>query len=186
MVKTENALCELGQEYASYLEKVLYKTDDVLLDLSREYATYLEKVLSIQYKNKTYRLVYVFHTSPQRKCNICGNWANHEIFIIENEDSKRLKLGSGCIDCLTNRKVSDWFRNYRKKREIIIKNRKKINCLSSLLNACKKCELSCNIPFAEVEILRTILERIYKGVNLNWQQETIAENYLVGKERFCD
>ena len=32
MVKTENALCELGQEYASYLEKVLYKTDDVLLD----------------------------------------------------------------------------------------------------------------------------------------------------------
>jgi len=186
MAKTDNALSKLNREYAADLEKVLHKTDTVLLNLSREYATYLGKVLPIQYKNKTYHLIMIFHTSQKMKCKICGNRSNPDVFIIENEDGKRLNLRSGCIDRLTNMDVSKWFRNYRKKRELIIKNRKIIDRLSSLLLACKKCELSCDIPFAEVEIFRAILDRMCKGINLNWQQETIVENYLARKKRFCE
>ena len=153
------------------------KNVDVLFKLGREYAAFLEKVSPIHYKNETYRLINIFSTSLKMKCKICGSWSNPEIFVIENENGKRLNLGSECIDRLTNMEVSEWFRNFGKKRENIIKNSKRINRLSSLLNDCKKRELSCNIPFGEVEKLRAILDRMCKGLNLNWQQETIAESH---------
>jgi len=82
--------------------------------------------------------------------------------------------------------VSKWFKSYRKKRENIIKNRKKIDGLSDLISSCKNCKLTCNIPFEKVEKIKTILERLSKGLLLNWQQETITQDYLDGKKRLCD
>jgi hypothetical protein len=116
---------------------------------------------------------------------MCGNWSNPEIYIIENENGKRLKLGSSCIDHLTNREVSKWFNNYKQKRTNIIKNGKKIDGLSSLLKTCRKCGLSCEIPFEEVEKLRALLGRMCKGLNLSWEEDRIVEGYLDGRKILC-
>jgi len=175
----------LEQEYTAYLEKVIQEADDALFKSGREYAALLEKVRPFPYKHKTYRLVNIFTSSQRIRCNICGNCPITVVFIIRSEDGQRLKVGNTCIDRLTNQEVSTWYRNYQKKRETIIKYSKKINHLSSLLKACKKCELPCSIPFRELEKIRTVLDQMCKGIRLNWQQEQIAEQYAGKKERLC-
>ena len=183
--QTNDAFLKLGQQYAAYLDVALQRTYDATTKLRREYATYLGKVSPIIYKNKTYHLINIFSPSVQIKCSICGNRFNPTIFVVENENGIRLKLGSRCIEYFTKTPVSKWYKNYKQKQENIIKNSKRIDGLSSLLNTCKKCELTCVIPFGEVEKFRAILERMCKGLELNWKQETIANSYLDGRKKLC-
>jgi hypothetical protein len=180
-----DAFLKLGQQYATYLDVALQRAYDATTKLRREYATYLEKVSPFIYQNKTYHLINIFSPSVQIKCSICGNRFNPIVFVIENENGTRLKLGSRCIDHFAKMQVSKWYKNYKQKLENIIKNRKRIDGLSSLLNTCKKCELTCNIPFGEVEKLIAVLERICKGLDLNWKQETITNIYLDGRKKLC-
>ena len=161
-------------------------TDNILFRLGRENATYLEEVVSIYYKDKSYRLAYFFQTAQCLRCGICGSCPITEIFVIKSENGEIKKIGKNCVNRLTNMEVSKWFRNYKKRRKNIINNSKKIECLSGLLKTCKNCGLSGNIPFEEVEKIRVMLERMVKGLELDWQQEALAESYLDKKKKLCD
>ena len=157
------------------------KADDVLQDLNRRFAAYIKSIFPFQYEGKVYQLINNYVASPQMKCQVCGDYPISEVSVIESEDYRQLRVGNDCIDHLTNRKVSRWFKNYRKKRENVMRNRKYIDEVS-LLTASQKDELALQIRECDFEILRLMFEKMVNGVNPNIKEEQIAECYIRTKK----
>jgi hypothetical protein len=156
----------------------LTKTDDVLLELNRKSAAYMKSVFPFQYDGTVYQLIDNYVASPHMKCDVCGNYPIFEVSIIRSEDGQQLHVGNNCIDSLTNRQVSSWFKNYRKKRENVIKNRKYIDGISLILNDSRRKGLSFQISDSDIKKLSVVLEKMVNGVNPNRKEEQIAECYI--------
>ena len=154
------------------------KTDDVLLALSRTIPEYIQEVGVFQYKGKTCRLVDNFASSQYMKCGVCGNYPIFDVSVIRSEDGDRLNACNSCIDQITNQNVSSWFKNYRKKRENIIENRKYIDGLSSILAAYERSELPFQIPSEDVEKLRKTFVQMCNGLNPGTEKKQLAECYF--------
>jgi hypothetical protein len=161
----------------------LTKADDVLLELNRKLAAYMKSIFPFQYKGKVYQLINNYVASPYMRCQVCGNYPIIEVSVIESEDYRQLRVGNDCIDRLTNRKVSRWFKNYRKKRENVIRNRKYIDELSLILTASRRNELAFQIRDCDFETLRLMLEKMVNGFNLGRREEQIAECYIRRKKQ---
>jgi hypothetical protein len=160
----------------------LTKTDDVLLEYNRKFAAYVKSIFPFQYEGKVYHLINNYVASPHMKCQVCGNYPIIEVSVIESEDYRQLRVGDDCIDRLTNRKVSRWFQNYRKKRENVISNRKYIDELSLILTASRRNELAFQIRDCDFETLSLMLEKMINGFNPNRKEEQIAECYIRRKK----
>jgi len=156
----------------------LAKTDDVLLALSRTIPECIRSVGSFQYKGKTYRLVDNFASSQHMRCRVCGNYPIFDVSVIRSEDGDRLNVCNNCIDQITNRTVSSWFKTYRRKRENIMENRKYINGLSSVLAAYQQNELYFKISSEDVEKLRKTFVQMCNGLNPRTKQKQLAECYI--------
>jgi hypothetical protein len=156
----------------------LTKTDDVLLALGKTFATYMKNVFPFQYKNKTYRLINNYVASPYTRCDVCGNHPIIEVSVIRSEDGQQLRVGNDCIDRITNRWVSEWFNDYRRKRQNVINNREYIDELASILKACEKNELPFQISNGDVVKMREMFELLCKGLSPTRKQERLAECYL--------
>ena len=154
------------------------KADDVLQELNRRFAAYIKSIFPFQYEGKVYQLINNYVASLQMKCQVCGNYPIIEVSVIESEDYRQLRVGNDCIDRLTNRKISRWFKNYRRKRENVIRNRKSIDELSSVLTASQRNELAVQIRDCDFEILRLMFEKMVNGLNPNRKEEQIAECYI--------
>lgn len=113
------------------------KTDDILMELNRAVATYLRGLQPFQYKNKTYRLIDNYVAVPYMKCDVCGDYPKFEISIIESSGGQRLQVGNDCINELTGQNVSEWFRIFRKKREIAMANREDLDQPALILTTSK-------------------------------------------------
>jgi hypothetical protein len=159
----------------------LTKTDDVLLELGRTFAEYMRNVSPFQYKNKTYRLIDNYIASPYMRCNVCGDYPISEVSVIESDGGERLRLGNNCIDHITGRTVSEWFKSFRRKRESVMANRKYIDYLSLILNAHDRNELSFQITDGDLERLRIMFEQMCNGLNPTTRQEQTAECYMSRK-----
>jgi hypothetical protein len=159
----------------------LTKTDDVLLALGKTFAAYMQSIFPFQYKGKIYRLINNYVASPYARCDVCGNNPIIEVSVIRSEDSHQLRVGNDCIDRITNRRVSRWFKNYRKKRANVIGNRKYINGLSLILNASRRNELTFQIKDGDIERLSLVLEKMVNGLNPDRREEQIAECYISRK-----
>jgi hypothetical protein len=156
----------------------LTKADDVLLELNRTFAAYMKSVFPFQYEGEVYQLINNYVASPHMRCDVCGNYPIIEVSIIRNEDGQQLHVGNNCIDRLTNRKVSSWFKNYRKKRENVIRNRKYIDGLSIILTASRRNELPFEITDSDIKKLSLVLEKMVNGLNPTRREEQIAECYI--------
>jgi hypothetical protein len=156
----------------------LTKADDVLLELNRKFAAYMKSVFPSQYEGKVYQLINNYVASPPMRCEVCGNYPIIEVSVIESEDYQQLRVGDDCIDRLTNRKVSRWFKNYRKKRENVIRNRKYIDGLSLILNAFRRNEPAFQITDSDIKKLSLVLEKMVNGLNPDRREEQIAECYM--------
>jgi hypothetical protein len=156
----------------------LTKADDVLQELNRRFAAYIKSIFPFQYEGKVYQLINNYVASLQMKCQVCGNYPIIEVSVIESEDYRQLRVGNDCIDHLTNRKVSRWFKNYRRKRENVMRNRKYIDKLSLVLTASQRNELAVQIRDCDFEILRLMFEKMVNGLNPNRKEEQIAECYI--------
>jgi hypothetical protein len=156
----------------------LTKTDDLLLALSRTLPECIQSVEAFQYKGKTYRLIDNFASSQYMKCGVCGNYPIFDVSVIRSEDGNRLNACNECIDQMTNRTVSSWFKTYRKKRENIIENRKYIDGLSSILAAHERSELPFQILGEDVEKLRKTFVQMCNGLNPRTEQKQLAECYF--------
>lgn len=154
------------------------KTDDILLELNRAVADYMRSVYPFQYKKKSFRLIDNYVAVPYIKCNACGSYPTFEVSVIESDNGEILRVGNDCIDYLTGRSVSEWFKNFRRKRECVIANRKYIEQVPLILNAQDNKELSFQIPPSDVEKLKIMLEQMHNGLNLSTGQEQIADYYL--------
>lgn len=128
------------------------KTDDISIELSRTFAANLKSLFPFEYENKTYRLVNNYVASPWTRYDVCGNHPIKNVSGIRNNDGRKLRVGNRCIDRLTNRKASEWFRKFRTKRENTIRNRKYIDDLDSILTTYRSSELSLQI--SENDIVR--------------------------------
>jgi len=118
------------------------------------------------------------------KCGVCGNYPIFDVSVIRSEDGDRLNACNNCIDQITNRAVSGWFKTYRKKRENIIENRKYINGLSLVLAAYEQNELSFKISSEDVEILRKVFVQMCNGLNPRTEQKQLAECYISYRMEF--
>jgi hypothetical protein len=156
----------------------LAKTDDVLLALSRMIPGCIQSVEAFQYKGKTYRLIDNFASSQYMKCGVCGNYPIFDVSVIRSEDDGRLNACNSCIDQMTNRPVSSWFKTYRKKRANIIENRKYIDGLSSILAAYERSELSFQISREDVEKLRKTFVQMCNGLNPRTERKQLAGCYI--------
>jgi hypothetical protein len=156
----------------------LTNADDVMLELNRKFSAYMKSVFPFQYDGKVYQLINNYVASPNMKCEVCGNYPIIEVSVIESEDFQQLRAGNDCIDRLTNRKVSRWFKNYRKKRKNVIRNRKYIDELSLLLNASRRNELAFQIRDCDFAMLSLMLEKMVNGLNPNRREEQMAECYI--------
>jgi hypothetical protein len=156
----------------------LAKTDDVLLELSRTIPECIRSVGSFQYRGKTYCLVNNFASSQYMKCSVCGNYPIFDVSVIRSEKGDKLNACNNCIDQITNRVVSGWFKTYRKKRENIIENREYIDGLSLVLAAYEQNELSFKIPSEDVEKLRKSFVQMCNGLNPRTEQKQLAECYI--------
>jgi hypothetical protein len=161
----------------------LTKTDDVLLESGRTFAAYMRSVSPFQYKNKTYRLIDNYVASPYMRCDVCGDYPIFEVSAIESDGGERVRVGNNCIDRMTGRNVSEWFRSFRRKRESVMANRKYIDQLSLILNAHDRNELPFQITDGDVEKLRTMLEQMCDGLNPTTRQKQIAECYISRKAK---
>jgi hypothetical protein len=159
----------------------LTKTDVVLLELSRTLDAYLQSVFPFQYENKTYRLVNNFVASHYMRCDVCGNHPIIEVSIIRSSDGQQLRVGNDCIDRITNRRVSEWFNDYRRKRQNVINNREYIDGLSSILKAYERNELPFQISNGDVVKLQEMFELLCNGLSPTTKQEQLAECYLSRK-----
>jgi hypothetical protein len=155
----------------------LTKADDVLQELNRRFAAYINSIFPFQYEGKVYELINNYVGSPKMKCQVCGNYPITEVSVIESEDYRQLRLGNDCIDRLTNRKVSRWFKNYRRKRENVIRNRKYIDEIFLILATSQRNELAVQMRDCDFEILRLMFKKMVNGVNPNRKEEQIAECY---------
>ena len=158
------------------------KADDVLQELNRRFAAYIKSIFPFQYEGKVYQLINNYVASLQMKCQVCGNYPIIEVSVIESEDYRQLRVGNDCIDRLTNRKISRWFKNYRRKRENVMRNRKYIDKLSLVLTASQRNELAVQIRDCDFEILRLMFEKMVNGLNPNRKEEQIAECYIRTKK----
>ena len=164
----------------------LIKTDDVLLELNRAFDAYVKSFFSFEYENKTYRLVNSYVALPWARCDVCGNHPIKEVSVIRSSDGQELRVGNSCIDRITNRKTSKWFKKFRTKwfkkfrtkRENAISNRKYIDGLSSILAAYGNNELPFQISKNEIERLQEAFEQMCNGFNLNRKQVQFVECYL--------
>jgi hypothetical protein len=156
----------------------LTKTDDVLLELNRAFDAYLKSFFSFEYENKTYRLVNSYVALPWARCDVCGSYPIKEVAVIRSRDGQELRVCNGCIDRITNRKTSEWFKKFRTKRENIISNRKYIDGLSSILTAYGNSELPSQISKNEVERLQKAFEQMCNGFSLNRKQMQLIDCYL--------
>ena len=112
------------------------------------------------------------------KCDVCGNYPIIDVSVIRNEDGGRLNSCYGCIDRITNRNVSSWFKTFRKKRENIMENRKYIDCLSSILTVYEYEEFPFQISSEVVENLHKTYVQICNGLNSTTKQKQLAEHYI--------
>jgi hypothetical protein len=156
----------------------LTKADDVLQELSRRFAAYIKSIFPFQYEGRVYQLINNYVASPQMKCQVCGNYPIIEVSVIESEDYRQLRVGNNCIDRLTNREVSIWFKNYRKKRENVMQNRKYIDNLSLIFTASQRNELAVQIRDCDFKIMRLMFEKMVNGVSPNRKEKQIAECYI--------
>ena len=159
------------------------KADDVLLELNRKFAAYMKSVFPFQYEGKVYQLINNYVASPYMRCQVCGNYPIIEVSVIISEDYQQLRVGNDCINHLTNLKVSRWFKNYRKKRENVIRNRKYIDELSLILTASRRNELAFQMRNCDFETLRLMLEKMVNGLNPGRREGQIAECYIRRKNK---
>ena len=153
------------------------KTDDFLLELNRGSAAYLRSIPPLKYKNKIYQLIDNYVATPTMICDVCGGYPEWEISIIESTNGHTLHVGNVCIDHLTGQNVSGWMKNFRKKRENIMANRKCIDQLTIILEAYDRRSSSMQIPEGTAKELRAMLNRLGDGLNLNAKQQQIVESY---------
>jgi len=161
----------------------LTKTDDLLLELRRAFAAYLKSFFPFEYENKTYRLVNNYVAAPWTRCDVCGNHPIKNVSVIRSSDGQKLRVGNKCIDRLTNRKVSGWFRKFRTKRENVIGNRRYIDGLASILTAYRKSELLFQIPENDIARLQKAFRRMCNGFNPTRKQKQLTECYISRKAK---
>jgi hypothetical protein len=156
----------------------LTKTDDVLLELKMAFVAFLKSFFPFEYENKTYRLENNYVASPWTRCDVCGNYPIQDVSVILSSDGQEMRVGNKCIDLITNRKVPEWFREFRTKRENVTGNRRHIDGLASILTAYRNNELAFQISEIDVERLQKVLERMCNGFNPTREQEQLAECYI--------
>jgi hypothetical protein len=159
----------------------LTKTDEVLVELTMAFVAFLKSFFPFEYDNKTYRLVNNYVASPWIRCDVCGNYPIQDVSVIRSSDGKELRIGNKCIDQITGRGVSEWFKQFKTNRENVMANRKYIDQLSLILDAHDRNRLSFQITDGDVETLRAMLDQMCNGLNLTTGQEQIAECYISRK-----
>ena len=156
----------------------LTKTDDVLLTLSRTIPKCIEGIGSFQYKSKKYHFNDNFASAQHMKCDVCGNYPIIDVSVIRNEKGDGLNLCNDCIDQITSKTVSSWFKEYRRNRQNILDNRKYIDGLSLILAAYERDKLPFKISREEVKLLRNMFVQMSSGLDLRTKDKQLAEFYI--------
>jgi hypothetical protein len=159
----------------------LSKTDDILLELDRSVATYLRSIPPFKYEKKTFHLTDNYVAVPHMKCDLCGQFPLFVVSVIESDDGEQLHVGDSCIDNLTGYDITNWFKNFREKRESVLANRKYVDQLALILDAYDKKALPFELSSVDAEKMRAMFDQIVSGKKLTASQIQMAEDFLISK-----
>ena len=150
-----------------------------LEELENSIPEYIKSVGAFQWENETFELVGHYLSPIYEKCQVCGHYPIREVFLIQNTKTKeKFKVGNRCIDKITNRKISKWFRDYYKRQKTIIKNKKWINAVSGILQGYERDELPISISEKGIERLQKMLARMCRGLNPTESQKRLVAYYV--------
>jgi hypothetical protein len=148
------------------------------MTLSRTIPKCIKSVGSFQYNGKTYCLIDNFASAQHMKCDVCGNYPIFDVSVIRSEKGDGLNVCNDCIDQITSRTVSSWFKAYRKKRENILEDRMYIDGVSSILAAYERNELPFQISSEGVMILRETFVQMCNGLDPRTKDKQLAKYYI--------
>lgn len=106
--------------------------EDCLRRLEAKIPDYIKSVGSFQYENETCTCTGIYDAAIMQKCQACGHYPIREVFVVTNTKGESFNVGNVCINRITNQKISQWYKTYRRKRANLEKNKHIIEKLSNI------------------------------------------------------
>ncbi|MCW4018133.1 MAG: hypothetical protein NWF00_05585 [Candidatus Bathyarchaeota archaeon] len=154
------------------------KTDEVLDELKMASVAFMNSFFPFEYEDTTYRLVDYYVAFPWIKCEVCYNYPIQYVSVVRSSDGQDLHLCDECIDLITKRRVSEWFKKFRAKNETVTSNRRYIDGIDSILTAHKRRPFAIQMPEKDLDELQKTLEQLCNGFEPSRKQQQLAECYM--------
>jgi hypothetical protein len=97
--------------------------DRCLKRLDERIPEYIKNVGNFQYETETYTLTDYYISDLHEQCEICGHFPIREIYVVTNTKGETFIVGNVCINTISNQKISRWYKEYRRRRETLQKNK---------------------------------------------------------------
>jgi hypothetical protein len=97
--------------------------EQCLKRLDEKIPEYIKEVGNFQYENETYTLTDYYISDLREQCQICGHFPIREVYIVTNTKDESFRVGNICINMISNQKISSWYKEYRRRRETLQKNK---------------------------------------------------------------
>jgi hypothetical protein len=100
--------------------------------LDDKMSEYIRSVGEFQYENVTYTVTNHYFSDDPKQCQICGHTPIFEIYVVTNTKSETFIVGNVCIDKLSNKKIAKWYKEYRRRRDTLEKNKHLLDIIAKL------------------------------------------------------
>jgi len=108
--------------------------EQCLKRLDEKIPEYIKEVGAFQYENETYTLTDCYIADPHEQCQICGHFPIREAYVVTNTKGEAFIVGNVCITRISNQKISKWYKEYRRRKETLQKNRHILDAIDKFPN----------------------------------------------------
>lgn len=130
--------------------------EECLERLDEKIPEYVESIGNFRYENETYTLTNYYVSDLHKQCQICGHSPIREIYVVTNTKGETFIVGNVCINTISNQKISKWYKEYRRRRESLQKNKHILDAIDKFPDKWK---------YEMQKKLNPIESRICKGYN---------------------
>jgi hypothetical protein len=133
--------------------------------LDEKIPEYIKQVGTFQYENETYALTGYYIADLYEQCQICGHPKIREVYVVTNTKGESFLVGNICINSISNQKISKWYKEYRRRKETLTKNKHILDAIDKFPE-----------PFSHQDVINPIQSRICKGFNPTRKQLKVLKN----------
>jgi hypothetical protein len=146
------------------LGEKMTKTDEWLAALEKSIPEYIKGIGLFQYNNGNFKLVDHYHSDSVLRCEACiQRHRIKDVYVIENEQGQKLRIGNVCITNITKKKIGAWFASYKRKEQCYKDYRNQIDWLDTFIHLYDAGRLSFGVPPKVIVKLKQMLEQLHEG-----------------------